>query len=283
MIREIAGRQNHSVKLARKLQKKKHRRERGLLVCEGMDLLRAAIEAGADVRDVLVRNDLLDELPPGLLQRARREAPGGAGPSAEVVDVGVCDAETLDYASSLGGAADVVFTCAEPGWSLGDLALNSGFTFFLDGIGDPGNAGTLVRSLVAFGGSGLICSPGSADPYGPKAMRAGMGAQFLLPVVTEVSAADLVARLSALGGRGAPVPEVVVADAHGGGDVRTVEAVGGLIVVLGSERLGPGGEWAGARRVSIAQSRFDSLNVAMAGTILAYELSRRVHSLQGGK
>ena len=46
MIRDIAGRQNHSVKLARKLQKKKHRRERGLLVCEGMDLLLAAVAAG---------------------------------------------------------------------------------------------------------------------------------------------------------------------------------------------------------------------------------------------
>ncbi|MBN1460918.1 MAG: hypothetical protein JXA57_15400, partial [Armatimonadetes bacterium] len=161
MIREIAGRQNHSVKLARKLQKKKHRRERGLLVGEGMDLLRAAVEAGADVRDVLVRNDLVDELPPELLERAR-----GALLGTAASDVGVCDSETLDYASSLGGAADVVFTCIEPAWSLADLVLGSGFTFFLDGIGDPGNVGTLVRSLVAFGGSGMVCSPGTADPYG---------------------------------------------------------------------------------------------------------------------
>lgn len=278
MIREIAGRQNHSVKLARKLQKKKHRRERGLLVGEGMDLLRAAVEAGADVRDVLVRNDLVNDLPPKLLERAR-----GAVPGASASDVGVCDSETLDYASSLGGAADVVFTCAEPVWSLADLALGSGFTFFLDGIGDPGNVGTLVRSLVAFGGSGMVCSPGTADPYGPKAMRAGMGAQFLLPVVTEVSAADLVARLSALGARGGGVPEVAVADPHSGDDVRTVQTTAGLVVVLGSERLGPGGEWSGARRVSIAQNRFDSLNVAMAGTILAYELSRVVQPMQCGK
>lgn len=283
MIREIAGRQNHSVKLARKLQKKKHRRERGLLVGEGMDLLRAAVGAGADVRDVLVRNDLVDDLPKALLDRARASAATVAGPSRASVDVGVCDSETLDYASSLGGAADVVFTCAEPAWSLADLALGSGFTFFLDGIGDPGNVGTLVRSLVAFGGSGMVCSPGTADPYGPKAMRAGMGAQFLLPVVTEVSGADLVARLSALGARGGRVPEVAVADPHSGQDVRTVQPTAGLVVVLGSERLGPGGEWSGARRVSIAQSRFDSLNVAMAGTILAYELSRLAQSIQCGK
>ena len=80
MIRDIAGRQNHGVKLARKLQKKKHRRERGLLVGEGMDLLEAAWQAGADIRDVLVRRDLLSELPGKLVERARRDAePDGPG------------------------------------------------------------------------------------------------------------------------------------------------------------------------------------------------------------
>ena len=59
VIRDIAGRQNHSVKLARKLQKKKYRRERGLLVGEGMDLLVAACAAGARVREILVRRELL--------------------------------------------------------------------------------------------------------------------------------------------------------------------------------------------------------------------------------
>ena len=54
MIRDIEGRQNRSVKLARKLQKKKYRRERGLLVGEGLDLLRAAVEAGCVVQEVLV-------------------------------------------------------------------------------------------------------------------------------------------------------------------------------------------------------------------------------------
>ena len=76
MIRDIAGRQNHSVKLARKLQKKKHRRERGLLVCEGMDLLRAAVDSKADIRDVLVRSDLVAGLPAELRKRAASEGEG---------------------------------------------------------------------------------------------------------------------------------------------------------------------------------------------------------------
>jgi tRNA G18 (ribose-2'-O)-methylase SpoU len=210
VIRDIAGRQNHSVKLARKLQKKKHRRERGLLVGEGMDLLRAAVEAGADLREVLVRKDLVKSLPAEL-----------AG-----VDIGVCDAETLEYASSLGGGVDVMFLCGEPQWSLADVPLGERLTFFLDGVGDPGNVGTVVRSAVAFGAGGVICSPGTADPYGPKAMRAGMGAQFSLPVVTEVMPRDLWARFAALAQGGHKAPEVWVADPHEGDDVQTLREIG---------------------------------------------------------
>lgn len=273
MIRDIAGRQNHTVKLARKLQKKKHRRERGLLVGEGMDLLRAAAEAGAEIRDVLVRRDLVEDLPANVRVQA----------STDVLAVGVCDAETLEYASSLGGAADVVFTCVEPAWSLADLDLSSGITFFLDEVGDPGNVGTIVRSALAFGLSGIMCAPGSADPYSPKAMRAGMGAQFSLPVITEVSAADLESRLTALRAKGVAAADIVVSDAHEGEDLRAVSFGGGTVIVLGAERAGAGRQWMEARRLRIAQSRFESLNVAMAATIFAYESSGFARSPESGK
>ncbi len=140
----------------------------------------------------------------------------------------------------------------------------------------------MIRSALAFGAAGVVCSPGTADSYGPKAMRAGMGAQFLLPVVTEVSAADLGARFSAAAARGEAIPEVWVADPHGGDDLRSLPPAAGPLVVLGAERAGPGTEWADARRVTILQKGFESINVAMAGTIFAYEASRRVLEGAGG-
>jgi TrmH family RNA methyltransferase len=270
VIREVAGRQNHSVRLVRKLQQKKHRRDRGLLVCEGMDLLSAALESDAEIRDVLVRSDLSRELPGVLVERAKQSGDQGEGP-----DIGVCDQETLAYASSLGGAADVIFTCVQPQANLNDLALESGTVFFLDGVGDPGNVGTVVRSALAFGLLGVLCSPGTADPFGPKAMRAGMGSQFCLPVVTEVTPNDLLARLAALQERGLAVPQIWVAQPRGGEDVAKAESPSGTVVVLGGERTGPGEGWGGARRVSIPQDRVDSINVAMAGTVFAYEAYRR--------
>ena len=61
------------------------------------------------------------------------------------LDIGVCDQETLAAASSLGGAADVLFVTSEPSWNLTDLALDESVVLYLDEVGDPGNVGTLVR------------------------------------------------------------------------------------------------------------------------------------------
>lgn len=265
MIRDVEGRHNHSVKLARKLQKRKYRRERSLIVGEGLDLVCIAVEAHASVVDVLVREDVLPQLPPALLRDAERGA----------LDVGVCSEETLAYASSLGGSADVVFVARQPTWSLADISLEDGMTVYLEGVGDPGNVGTLARGCVAFGAAGMVVSPGTADPYGPKSLRAGMGAQFELPIVTEVGPDDLTARLQSVAAAGGRPPEIVVADPHEGVDVRDLPLQGGVALILGSERTGPGPSWEGSRRVNVRQDRFDSLNVAMAGTILLYELSGR--------
>jgi TrmH family RNA methyltransferase len=273
VIRGIAGRNNASVKLAGKLQKKKFRTERGLFVAEGLDLLLAADTVGASPVEILVREDLVERLP----RRLRDAAQAGT------LDIGVCDPVTLAGASSLGGASDVIALFPLPSWSLGDLRLGEGVTMYLHGVGDPGNVGTIVRGAVAFGAAGVACSPGTADPYGPKAIRAGMGAQFLMPVVTEVGLDDLEAKLAAEESRGNPAPTVIVADPRADVDCRLLaETVGrqggqgsptGVVVVLGSERGGLPEFRRPVLRVSVPQARFDSLNVAMAATILLYELS----------
>jgi tRNA G18 (ribose-2'-O)-methylase SpoU len=110
-----------------------------------------------------------------------------------------------------------------------------------------------------------------------------MGAQFMLPVVTDVTIDDLRASFAALAARGGSVPEVLIADPHEGEDARTLVLEAGALVVLGAEREGPGSGWQDARRVTIPQSRFESLNVAMAGTILAYEFCPLARQGRSGK
>lgn len=265
MIRRIAGRNNAAVKLAGKLQKKKYRTDRGLFLAEGLDLLLAAEAAGVSPVEILVRDDLVSRVP----GRLQREAEAGA------LDIGVCDAETLAGVSSLGGSADVIALFPLPPWSLNDVHLGEGTTVYLHALGDPGNVGTIVRGAVAFGAAGVTCSPGTADPYSPKAVRAGMGAQFLIPVVTEVGLGDLEAKLDVEKAKGGSPVAVVLADPHGDCSSRGLRdaANGGVVLVMGPERGGLPEFHRPVLRVAIPQVRFDSLNVAMAATVLLYELS----------
>ena len=127
-------------------------------------------------------------------------------------------------------------------------------------VADPGNLGTLVRSAAAFG-AGVALSHGCADPTGPKALRASMGALFEVPL----SDFD-----EPPGTRVALVP-------RGGSPLPELELAGDVVFVLGAEREGlPDDVLARCDvQASIPQAAAESLNVAMAGTIALYELSRR--------
>jgi len=128
-------------------------------------------------------------------------------------------------------------------------------------VADPGNVGTLLRAADAFG-AGVALSKGCADPTGPKALRAAMGAIWRVPIADfdepEGTRVALVPR------GGTPLPELPV-----DGDV---------VLVLGAEREGLPADVLAAcdAQASIPQpGDAESLNVAMAGAIALYELSRR--------
>jgi len=128
-------------------------------------------------------------------------------------------------------------------------------------VGDPGNVGTLLRAADAFG-AGIALSDGCADPTGPKAVRASMGSLFRVPLSGFEEPAGK--RVALVPSGGIPLPEL-----DSGGDV---------VLVLGAEREGLPPEVLGRceERASIPQpGGGDSLNVALAGAIALYELSRR--------
>jgi RNA methyltransferase, TrmH family len=128
-------------------------------------------------------------------------------------------------------------------------------------VADPGNVGTLLRAADAFG-AGVALSEGCADPTGPKAVRASMGSLFRVPVSGFDEPGGM--RVALVPDDGVPLPEL-----HLDGDV---------VLVLGAEREGlpPVVLERCDERASIPQpGGGDSLNVAMAGSIALYELTRR--------
>jgi TrmH family RNA methyltransferase len=127
-------------------------------------------------------------------------------------------------------------------------------------VADPGNIGTLLRTADAFG-AGVALSEGCADQTGPKAVRASMGAIFRVP----------------LAGFAEPAGKRVALVAHGGTPLPQLMVDGDVVLVLGAEREGLPPEVLERceEQATIPQNGGESLNVAMAGAIALYELSRR--------
>ncbi len=129
------------------------------------------------------------------------------------------------------------------------------------GVADPGNVGTVIRGAHAFGAAGVALGPGCADPFGPKAVRASMGAIFHVPVARAQTAEDL------------PRPTVALVARRGEALRGPSEAA---TLVVGAERTGlPDEVVAGCDRVAhvpIAAAS-ESLNAAMAATIALYEVT----------
>jgi TrmH family RNA methyltransferase len=133
---------------------------------------------------------------------------------------------------------------------------------YLHGVHDPGNVGTILRSAEAFGASTVIVGPGTADPYGPKAVRASMGAVFAVAVARASHPQELPGTTIALvAGQGRPLREIAA---------QTAAAT----LVVGAEREGlPQDIVEAADHVATIPIATHSLNAAMAATVALYELS----------
>ncbi len=139
-------------------------------------------------------------------------------------------------------------------------------------VGDPGNAGTLVRAAEAAGASAVLFCGSSVDPSNGKCVRASAGASFHVPIAT---GGDVEAVLERLGGLGVRRAATVV---EGGTPYDAADLSGPVAIVLGSEAHGlPPDVLAGVdQRLTISMAgRSESLNVAMAGSALCFESLRQ--------
>jgi TrmH family RNA methyltransferase len=149
------------------------------------------------------------------------------------------------------------------------------FVVVLDRVADPGNLGTILRSAEAAGADLLVLTPGSVDPFNPKVVRSSAGALFHVPVVTaeidDVVAAGL--ELFGTTSHGYPGRTVV--------PYTEADLTGRIAVVMGNEAAGLPDEWddrVGPVRSWITiphEGRSESLNVAMATTVLVFEAARQ--------
>jgi RNA methyltransferase, TrmH family len=244
----ITSPHNEQLKAIRKLAGRKWRDKLREFVAEGEDLLDAAEAAGWEPIARLVAE--------------------GSGLAGEEVAP-----HLLAQVSQLGSGTRALGVYAQR-WApapVGPLCLA------LWGVNDPGNVGTALRSALAFGAGSVALGPGSADPYGPKAVRASMGALFEVPLARVREVGELPGRKVALVARqGAPLDHVAH-DARGPGS--PCDAAAAITLLIGAEREGlPDEVVAACDEVAHIPIRSESLNAGMAATVALYEIDRKVRA-----
>jgi TrmH family RNA methyltransferase len=234
----ISSPHNEKLKEIRKLSQQKRQRELARrFVAEGEDLLAAADEAGWPALE-------------------RFCAAGSGLPGTEV------EPKLLASASGLASGTRTLAVYEER-WA---PSATGPLCVYLHEVSDPGNVGAVLRSAHAFGASCVALGSGSADPFGPKAVRASMGAIFHVPVLIAPTS-GLPGMTIALDARAQDTLAEVTAQL--GGDARDIT------LLIGSERDGlPDDVIAQAHVAARIPIATHSLNAAMAATVALYELTR---------
>jgi RNA methyltransferase, TrmH family len=234
--------------------------EHGWCVAEGFHLLDEALRSECEVKAVLAAESV----------RHRVEA----DERLSGVKLLALPDSLLQGLSSTETSQGVIALVKPREWKMADVFGEHALVVVLDGVQDPGNAGTIVRTAEAFGATGAMFVKGTASPHNPKTMRAAAGSLFRLPYVfgiEEVAASQALRQRAVTLYIGVPVRKGSGALMPSAADFK-----GDTGLAIGSEAHGVGEALrTGAVEVSIPTGGVESLNAAVAAGILLYEARRQ--------
>ncbi len=235
--------------------------QQGWCVAETFHLLEEALRSDCEVKTVLAA------------QSVRSTAEAHVRRLAGIKVVVLPDA-LFQGLSGTESSQGIMALVKPPAWSLEQLFRGCPLVVVLDGLQDPGNAGTIARAAEAFGATGVLFLKGSVSPYNPKTVRAAAGSLFRIPFLHGVDAALARAAL-----RQHRVELYAGVPARAGAVVRPladVDLKGPCGLIIGSEARGVSGELRSAAiDISIPTVGVESLNAAVAAGILLCEARRQ--------
>ena len=250
------GAGNVRIVQARELLARKGRREQARFLIEGPTLLDEAHRSGVAIEMLFATREAYNR---HTIARTLEESG---------TDVFILDERIANRLSDVEAPSGLVAVSPVRTAAVGELFAAPGIVLVLAELGDPGNAGTLVRSADAFGARGVVFGEGAVDPHNPKVVRAAMGSLFRQKIVV-AAPAELAEAANNAGW--------AIAGLDAGGDpIRAAVHPPGLILVVGQERrgLGPWEHVCGSKLAIEMPGAAESLNAAVAGSIALYELSR---------
>lgn len=259
MTEPLSPRNPQVVKARLLARDRKERASVGLAVFEGVRLAEEALSAGVHLEYVLYSDHLAERDRGAALLEALR---------SRQIPAYYCTGETLAKAADTQSSQGILLVYRPRVWQLTEIP--PGLTVVLDNLQDPGNLGTIVRSVEAMGGAGVVVA-GGVDPHNPKVVRSAMGSLFRLPVVQ----AEITGALTALRARGS---RIYLADAGGRLTPWSADLQGSAALVIGNEGAGPSAAVRACADgiISIPMPGLtESLNAGVAASLLIYEAMRQ--------
>lgn len=259
----ISSFSNPIIKRIRALQQRKVRQEQGVFFVEGIQAVWQAVESGAEIETLVVAPSLLASGAAYPLIEGRRRV------GTPVVEVTRDLFEAIAERAHASGLAAIVQMRR---WTWQDLAVRpSSFFVALHEVQYPGNLGTILRTVDAVGGSGVLLIGETTDPYHPQAVKASMGALFSVPVV-RVKQVEMVLTWCERQG-----VTVVTTSPHATQLYWSASYQTPSLFLFGSEGQGlPDWLLAAGQVVQIPMAgHADSLNLAIAAGVLLYEVKRQ--------
>jgi TrmH family RNA methyltransferase len=262
-IRIIESKQNPRVKELRAALLRPGRGDAESIALEGIHLVVEALRSGLEITTIFIaqgHENLLGDL--------------DLHDSVEVLSL---PPEVLASAVTTESPQPIAALARPRNWAWDAILTPQSLVVVLSGIQDPGNLGTILRSAEAFGATGAICLTGTVSRWNPKTMRASAGSVFRLPTLT-ASENKCFDRLKAAG------IHSLATSSHEAASVSNQDLTGPVAIVIGSEGSGLSPELAAqcdARITIPCPGPVESLNAAVAASILLYEASRQRRTKNG--
>jgi TrmH family RNA methyltransferase len=267
-VRVVESKDNARLKELRKAMAASGRSAQGRVGIEGPHLIEEALRAGLRVTTIFIAQE--DER---LLSALR------VPPEIEILRL---PAKLLDSALATETPQPIAALVEPPEWTwahlLGARPKGAELVVVLAGIQDPGNLGTILRSAEAFGAAGVVSLPGTVSAWNPKAVRASAGSVFRVPLLA-ASERECLEELHEAG------LKVLATTVHAAQPAELVDMAGPVALIIGNEGSGVADELAAKAdaRVTIpCPGPVESLNAAVAASVLLYEAARQRATRSGG-
>jgi len=248
----LTSAQNPALKAIRKAVLKGSTTAEGFAVAESFHLLEEALRSDCEIGEVFAAESV---------KSAVQRHIGGL----KKIRVTVLTDELFQSITATEASQGVIALVKPPAWTLDQLFRGRSLVAILDGLQDPGNAGTIVRAAEAFGATGVVFLKGAVNPYNPKCLRASAGSIFRVPLAATIEERLLLAAVEQ------KKVEMFALAPKGGVELGECNFSGKCALIVGSEGRGVSERLRGkAMDVRIPTVGVESLNAALAAGIALY-------------